>query len=256
MTTRTLALVGATSGVGTTRLTVECAVTLAHTGRDVVVVDTAFATQGVAAHLDRPIGSDATALATGRTPIEETLYEYPGDLPGRLVVCPARASFEGLGDGTAAALLGHDAVLVDVPPVAANQAVEAIEAAETVALVTEDIERGETALAGQRERLVNLGRPPDGVVANRAAGGHVDADATVPESAVCAPRACSMCVSAADSVFAAAVGETVETLLEVPVESSAESRGLLSRMDGGRGSACSAPRDRRWIFFPSALRCN
>jgi septum site-determining protein MinD len=244
MTTRTLALVGAAGGVGTTRLTAECAATLARAGRDVVVVDTAFATQGVAAYLDRPVGSDATALATGHATIEETLHEYPADLPGRLAVCPARASFERLaraktpeaaerlGDGIAAASLGHDAVLVDVPPVAANQAVEAIEAVETVAVVTEDTERGETALAHQRDRLADLGRPPDGVVANRAGGGHVDADATVPESDVCAPRACPVCADPGDPAFASAVAELVEMLLGVPLDLATEQQGLLARVVG------------------------
>lgn len=245
MTTRTLALVGAAGGVGTTRLTMECAATLARAGRDVVVVDAALATQGLAAYLDRQVSSDATALATGEAAVEETLYEPARKLPGRLAVCPARAPFERLaraktteaaerlGDQVAAASLGHDAVLVDVPPVAANQAVAVVEAAETVAVVTEDTERGRHALTRQRERLADLGSPSDCAVVNRAGDGHVDADLTVPESDVCAPRSCPVCANPdGERAFASAVAETVEALLGVSLDLGFGSRSLLTRVVG------------------------
>lgn len=243
MTTQTLALVGAAGGVGTTRLVVECAATLARAGRDVAVIDTAFATQGTAAYLDRQVGTDATALATGAATLEEALYEHSTNLPGRFAVCPARAPFERLaraktpgaaerlGDKIAAASLGHDAVLVDVPPVAANQALAAVEAVETVAVVTEDTRRGVRALAGQRERLADLGRPADATVVNRADTGRVEADVAVPESSVHAPQAC--CVHPGDgSAFAPAVAEAVETLLDISLDLGFGDRGLLARVVG------------------------
>lgn len=245
MTTRTLALVGAAGGVGTTRLTMECAATLARAGRDVVVVDTAFATQGMTAYLDQRVDSDATALATGAATLDETLYDHPVALPGRLAVCPARAPFEQLaraktpeaverlGDQIAAASLGHDAVLVDVPPVAANQAVDAVEAVETVAVVTADTRRGVRALARQRERLTDLGCPPDGAVANRAGNGHVDTDLTVPESTVRAPQSCPVCADPdGEQAFASAVAGSVERLLGVSLDLGFEGDGLLTRVVG------------------------
>jgi len=244
MTTRTLALVGAAGGVGTTRLTMECAATLARAGRDVVVVDAAFATQGMAAYLGRRVDSDATALATGAAAAEETLYEL-GELPGRFAVCPARAPFERLahaktpeaaerlGDQIAAASLGHDAVLVDVPPVAANQAVAAVEAVGTVAVVTADTTRGVRALSHQRERLADLDRPPDSTVVNRAGDGHVEAALTVPKSGVRAPQSCPVCADpAGERAFASAVAEAVETLLGVSLDLGFGSRGLLTRVVG------------------------
>jgi len=245
MATRTLAFVGAAGGGGATRLTVECAATLARAGRDVVVVDAAFATQGAASYLDRRVDGDATALATGSAAIEEALYETGADLPGRFAVCPARAPFgrlaraktpeaaERLGDCIAATSLGHDAVLVDVPPVAANQAVTALEAVETVALVTTDTARGERALARQRERLADIGEPPDHRLANRARDGPVDADITVPESGVRAPRACPVCAHPeGESAFAAAVAGATETLLDSSLDLSVGRPGLLGRLVG------------------------
>jgi MinD-like ATPase involved in chromosome partitioning or flagellar assembly len=245
MATRTLAFVGAAGGVGTTRLTVECAATLARAGRDVVVVDAAFATQGVASYLDQQVERDATALATGSAAIEETLYDIGTDLPGRLAVCPARAPFdrlaraktpeaaERLGDCIAATSLGHDAVVVDVPPVAANQAVTAVEAVETVALVTTDTVRGGRALVRQRERLADLGESPDHCLANRARDGPADADIAVPESGVCAPRACPVCSHPeGESAFAAAVAEATETLLDSSLDLSVGRSGLLDRLVG------------------------
>jgi septum site-determining protein MinD len=245
MATRTLALVGAAGGVGTTRLTLECAATLARAGRDVVVVDAAFATQGLAAYLDQQVGADATALATGKTTLEAALYDRPADLPGRLAVCPARAPFERLaraktagaaerlGDEVAAASLAHDAVLVDVPPVAANQALAAVEAVEAVALVTADTPRGAQALAAQRERLADLGCSPAGTVANRADAGYVEADHAIPESDVHAPRRCPVCAAPdGETSFASAVARTVEALLDTSLDLEFGDRGVLGRLVG------------------------
>jgi septum site-determining protein MinD len=238
----TLALVGAAGGVGTTRLTVESAATLARAGCDVAVFDAAFATQGLAVSLDPPVDADATALCTGEASLNESLSEYPVDLPGRLAVCPAQAGFEQLaraktpaaaerlGDSIAAASLAHDVVLVDVPPVAANQALAAVEAVETVGLVTTDSERGARALARGRERLTEVGTAPDAVVANRADAGHVDADYTVPVTDARAPDACPVCVAPDGAApFAAAVAGTVEGLLDRSLGLTFD-QGVLTRL--------------------------
>ncbi len=238
----TLALVGAAGGVGTTRLTVESAATLARAGRDVAVFDAAFATQGLAVSLDIPVDADATALCTGEASLDESLSEYPVDLPGRLAVCPAQAGFERLaraktpaaaerlGDSIAAASLAHDVVLVDVPPVAANQALAAVEAVETVGLVTTDSERGARALARGRERLAEVGTAPDAVVANRADAGHIDADYTVPVTEACAPDACPVCAAPDGAApFAAAVAGTVEGLLDLSLGLTFD-QGVLTRL--------------------------
>lgn len=244
MPTRTLALVGAAGGVGTTRLTVECGATLARAGHDVAALDAAFATQGLARYLDREIGPDAVALATGETTPAEALYDHSADLPGRLALCPAQASFERLaaakrpaaaerlGDQIAAASLAHDAVLVDVPPVAANQALAALEAVDTVAVVTTDTARGQDALARQRERLLDLGFEPDAVVANRADGGRVSAHLSVPESDTSDPQGCPVCATPGGGAFAPAVAEVVETALGVTLSLDTGDEGLLDRLVG------------------------
>lgn len=251
MAPRTLALVGAAGGVGTTRLTVECGATLARAGRDVVVFDAAFATQGLAAYLDRPVGPDVTALVADEATLEEALYDHPAAVPGRLALCPARAPFERLargkapeaaerlGDQIAAASLAHDTVLVDVPPVAANQALAAVEAVDRVAVVTEDTERGARALAGQRDRLADLGRPPEAVVLNRAGGdhggpdGYVNADCSVPASGVRGPQHCPVCSSPdREAAYAAAVADTVEHLLGTSLGLEFAGGGVLDRLLG------------------------
>ncbi|SEO55941.1 hypothetical protein SAMN04487948_103228 [Halogranum amylolyticum] len=53
----TTALVGATGGAGVTRTAVELAATLARDGRDVAVLDAAYATEGL-----------SSTLAVGSTP--------------------------------------------------------------------------------------------------------------------------------------------------------------------------------------------
>lgn len=180
----TLALVGATGGAGTTRLTVEFGATLARAGRDVALFDAAFATAGLARHLPGRLDPDLTGLLTDAdAALSDGLVEYPAEVPGRLSACPARAPFERLARAKTAeaaerfeALLARaarefDHVLVDTPPVAANQAVAAVSAADRVGIVVRASERGLDALPAMGDRLHDLGAPADVVVANRASGG-------------------------------------------------------------------------------------
>ena len=85
MQARTLALVGATGGAGTTRTAVELAALGARDGRDVAVVDAAFTTQGLSEYVSGRIGTDLTALLTDETDASLSAATYPiavGDGPG------------------------------------------------------------------------------------------------------------------------------------------------------------------------------
>ena len=88
---RTLALVGATGGAGTTRLTVEFGATLARAGRDVALLDAAFGTQGLAAHVPGRIEPDLTALVTDATdrPLAAGLVDHPAAVSTAVRVVPA-----------------------------------------------------------------------------------------------------------------------------------------------------------------------
>jgi cellulose biosynthesis protein BcsQ len=183
--TVTVALVGAAGGVGTTRLTVECGATLARGGHDVAVLDAAYATQGLAAYVDGRVGTDLTEAVTDEADIETVLTDLDPGTPGRLALAPARAPFERFAraktagaaerfeEAMAAAALSFDVVLVDTPPVAANQSVAAATAADRVAVVTVDSRRGADALARTRARLQDLDTAADAVVVTVA-------DARVP----------------------------------------------------------------------------
>ncbi len=186
-----LALVGATGGAGTTRTVLETAAVLAREGRDVVVLDAAYATQGLADHLERRIDPDVTALCVEEAPLDEGLLALEWPVDGRVAVCPARAPFERVARaktpeaaraferlvGEAADRADH--VVLDVPPVAANQAVAAVDAADRVALVAPDTGRGAAALPRMRDRLADLGCQPAGVLATRGDGDAVQADAAI-----------------------------------------------------------------------------
>ncbi|MFB6166105.1 MAG: ParA family protein [Haloarculaceae archaeon] len=223
-----LALVGATGGAGTTRLTVEFGATLARAGRDVALLDAAYATQGLARHVPGRIDPDVTALVTddADADLAAGLLDHPADLPGRLAVCPARAPFERLARAkhrsaaerfedllaTAAGRFEH--VLVDVPPVADNQAVAAVTASDRVALVAPATERGADRLPTARDRLRDLGTGADAVIANRAGGdGPFDgADARIPESEHTAIADLPACGDP-DPEFAPAVADAVAVAL-------------------------------------------
>jgi len=240
--TATVALVGAAGGVGTTRLTVECAATLARAGYDVAVLDAAYATQGLTAYVDDRLGTDITEVVADDRELEAALTEVPVDTAGRLALAPARAPFERFAraktagaaerfeDRMAAAALSHDLVLVDVPPVAANQAVAAAAAADRVAVVTADTERGADALARTRGRLQDVGTAADAVLVNRSDESAVvaGADAAVPETDRRRAADAPACLTP-DESFAPAVAAAAERAVGISLDLEFPSGG---RLDG------------------------
>ncbi|WP_255194871.1 MinD/ParA family ATP-binding protein [Halorarius litoreus] len=218
------AFVGTTGGAGTTRVTVEVAATLARDGDDVAILDAAYATQGLADHVQGRIDPDVTALVTEEWPLDDGLVELPVETSGRVVAAPAYAPFERLARAKTpdaarrferlaeTAAREYDAVLVDTPPIAANQAVAAVTVADRVALVTPGTTRGTDALARMRDRLADVGCEVDASVATRTTETGV-ADVAVPESDTTDPGAVPVC-DTADGALAAAVVEATETTLD------------------------------------------
>jgi cellulose biosynthesis protein BcsQ len=219
--TAALAFVGATGGAGTTRLTLEAATLLARDGRDVVVLDAAYATQGMARWVSGRLDPDLTALVTDETDesLEAGLVDLDLDVVGRVRCCPARAPFERIARAktrrAAERLEGRieeartlaDVVCLDVPPVAANQSVAAVDAADAVGIVTPADERGADAVGRMEGILADVGCEADGVVATRGEL-HV-ADAAVPAvGADATPTAATD-----DGAFAAGVAEACSTLV-------------------------------------------
>jgi len=237
-----LALVGVTGGAGTTRLTVEFGATLARAGRDVALVDAAFATQGLATHVPGRIDPDVTALVTDATDLafDAGLSEYPVDLPGRLAVCPARAPFERLAraksveaarqfeDRLATAARQFDHVVVDVPPVADNQALAAVTAADRVGAVVPATERGFDRLPTIQDRLHDVDAPTDVTIANRVGDTETveGVDATVPESDATAVGELPVC-AAPETEFSPAVAAAVETALDTTLDLEFPEEGFL-----------------------------
>lgn len=234
----TLALAGTVGGAGTTRTTVEFGATLARAGRDVALLDAAFATQGLAAHVPGRIDPDLAALCTRPGELADGLVDLAVDVPGRLAACPACAPFERLARAKTpeaarrfeglldAAATRFDHVLVDTPPVAANQAVAAVTSADRVALVVPASERGLDRLPTMRDRLHDLGAPVDAVIATRADGTVEAADATVPESDVRTVADLPVCADP-DTEFAPAVGAAVERVLDTDLGLDFPEEGLL-----------------------------
>ncbi|MXR51658.1 AAA family ATPase [Halovenus sp. WSH3] len=226
MSTRIAAVVGATGGAGTTRLTIESAALLAATGRSVAVFDAAVQTQGLAAYTEQRIEDDLTALLTEEADLDETLYEMDLDLPGVVNLCPAWCPFERLSRAKtagaanrfeqqlAAAALSHDAVLVDTPPIGGNQAIAGVNAADRIGVVAPDTLRGRDGVALTRERLADIGLASDAVVANRSTEAVLDADVHVPEAPETAPRSAPACLPP-DDEFTPAIMGLVEALLGV-----------------------------------------
>ncbi|WP_299235811.1 ParA family protein [Natronomonas sp.] len=189
----TVAFVGAVGGGGTTRLTLACAELLARSGRDVAVLDAAYGTQGLADRVSGRIDPDMTRLCVDDTPLESGLIErsVTADSGGRLAVCPARAPFcrvaeakapeaaERFGARIDEAARRFGYVLIDTPPIAANQAVAAAAGADLVAVVC-DGARAASAVPRTIDRLADIGVDESVTVLTRTTG-HPDADVTVPD---------------------------------------------------------------------------
>ncbi|MFB6127162.1 MAG: ParA family protein [Halolamina sp.] len=237
-TATTTALVGAAGGVGTTRTALELGATAARDGEDVVVLDAAYGTQGLADHVEGRLTPDLTALVTDRRDdaLAAGLVELGADLAGELTVAPARAPFERLARAKAPeaartleariaeASERADLVLVDTPPVAANQAVAVVTSVDRVVAVTRPTERGGDAVQRLRGRLQDAGASLDATLAvGTDAPESVSPDAVVPERE--APPS-DVPVAATDREFAVAVAPAAETA-GATVDLEPESDGLL-----------------------------
>jgi MinD-like ATPase involved in chromosome partitioning or flagellar assembly len=248
VTQQTLALVGAVGGAGTTRTAVEFGATLAREGRDVAILDAAFATQGLADYLAGRIETDITSVLADEADLADALVPVVADLPGELVAAPARAPFERVARAKtagaaerferqiAAAGLSHDAVIVDTPPVAANQAVAAINACDRVALVAPATRRGADGVARVSAVIEDVGAEVDDVVATFADG---DADALpgaagrVPTASVVAAADCPSCLHDQSTIaepVAAAVEAAFDTQLAVEFDEPTGLDAYLNRL--------------------------
>ncbi|MFC7235296.1 ParA family protein [Halosegnis marinus] len=235
MSTNVTSLVGAVGGAGTTRLCIELAGLFAAEGDRAVVLDAAYATQGLADHMDGRIDPDATALVTADRPLADGLVGLDTAGDGTVEALPARASFERLAraktpeaarrfESLLAEAREHaDRVLVDVPPVAANQAVAAVNAADRVALVAPGTTRGADGVARLRDRLADIGTEADAVVATRAVECDF-ADACVPADD--AEPGETPVADTADGAFAAGVAAAAEVACDAEIERSFDG-GLL-----------------------------
>jgi septum site-determining protein MinD len=239
MEPRTAALVGVAGGAGTTRLAAETAAVLARDGASVGVFDAAFATQGLAQHVAGRIDADATQLVTDDdTDLQAARYDLTPEAPGELAAYPAFAPFTRIADAkspeaaqrleTRLADLAavHDFVLVDTPPVAANQAVAAVTAVDRVAAVLPPETRGVDSLQRARGRLADVGTEFDAAVANRTADAPPDADLAVPEHEPLGVPETPAALDGQDE-FAASVADLAALLFDVRVDVQPDDDSIL-----------------------------
>jgi MinD superfamily P-loop ATPase len=155
--------------------------------------------------------------------------------------CPAHAPFERLARAktpeaarafetvVADAAERFDHVLLDVPPVAANQSVAALTTAQRRALVTPATQRGADLLPRQRGRLSDLDAPADAVVATRTDAPEA---VTLTDAGIEIPVADPVGPTALDpqSAVAQPVAVAVEKLLDVELDLEFEEAGLFDRL--------------------------
>jgi MinD-like ATPase involved in chromosome partitioning or flagellar assembly len=168
-----------------------------------------------------------TALCTdaAEKPVEAGLYDAHLDAPGRVAYCPAFAPFERVAraktpeaasrfaERVAEAGEAFDHVLLDVPPVAANQSLGAVDVADRVAVVTPDTARGANALPRMVARLRDVDSPATVEIANRGDGSEIErAMVTVPEGPTGAAAAPAVLRNGA---FTVGVGRAVQDVLDV-----------------------------------------
>ena len=261
-----VALVGATGGAGTTRTGVELATTLARDGRSVVVVDAAFATQGLSEYVSGRIAPDVTALVTDdpNEPVPSATIELadagsPLDDEaqhsfGSVELLPAYAPFERLARAKTPAAAerfeglladaadAFDHAIVDVPPVASNQAIAAVSVADTVVAVTPADDHGTDAFVRLRDRLADLDVPIDAAVAvgvsdeppavdspsrDSPTADSSTLDLSLPETD---PSPCDAPSCLEDARYGEALVKLAETTFDVTLSIEFESEGLRDRV--------------------------
>lgn len=263
MQATTLALVGAAGGAGTTRTAVELATIGARGGRDVAVIDAAYATQGLSEYVHGRIGTDLTTLLTDEAGASLSAATYPiavgsrsdgreadaESLPGRADVVPARAPFERVARAKTSeaarklerrideAATAYDAVIVDASPVASNEAVAAVTGADGVAAVHPATPHGRDALQRLHGRIADVGASVDATVAVSRGldtgtddGVSRDADVALPKtdpSVTAAPVAAT-----GDGAYSRAVVDAYARLFDTTLEVDLSEAGLIERMRG------------------------
>jgi ATPases involved in chromosome partitioning len=191
------AFIGATGGAGTTRTTVEIAALFAAAGEVVTVCDAAVATQGLAGYVSDRIEPDVTSLCSAPDQNEFTdavrQVATTQTVEGQVNAVAAYSSFEQLARAqtpeaatefehllTEAAQLS-DRVLVDVPPLATNLAIAAVNRAEQALIVSPATIQGSIAVERTRERMRDIGSRADFVISNF--GTLENAEYSLPEAA-------------------------------------------------------------------------
>ena len=262
MAPHTLALVGATGGAGTTRTAVELAAVGARAGHDVIVVDAAYATQGLSEYVAGRIGTDLTTLLTDEPDASLSAATYPiavdddasttdtsDVLDGRADVVPTRAPFERVARAKTAeaaralerrideAATAYDAVVVDTPPVASNQAVAVVTTVDCVAAVRPATPHGRDALARLHGRVADVDGSVDATVAvTRTGATATDADdptdAAVDASiSVTDPEiAAAPTTATASDAYTSAVVDAYETLFDTRLDLEFERSGVFGRL--------------------------
>lgn len=210
---------------------------LAMDGAAVAVVDAAWATQGLADYVEGRIDPDLTRVVADDAPLSAAECAIEGDWLGSLSVYPAMAPFERIARAKTAGAAEQfersvasiaqsaDVVLIDTPPIAANQAVAATSVADRVVVMAPDTPRGASGLVRQRERLADVGTSADAVLANFADGDRTieEAAAAIPTGSVTSARAAPE--SPGGGALAGAVQTAVESLFEVSLEVDAGGAG-------------------------------
>lgn len=226
-----VAFVGVVGGAGTTRSVLELAGVLARGGRSALVVDLDLATQGLERFVEDRIDPDAASLlADPAVDLEDAVHDWPVDGPGRLGVIPAfapiaelaqaktRAAGRRVGDRIEAAAETFDHVLLDVPPIASNQAVGAVHSAEAVAAVIPPDDRGVDSLQRTRGRIEDVETDLDHVVAvgTDPDGAPADADLAIPRLPTNDPPYRPLTLETSGG-FTAQVAAVADALFEVAV---------------------------------------
>lgn len=235
---RTAALTATAGGAGATRLAVATGAVLARTGANVAVLDAAFATQGLAQHVPGRITTDITRVITTDSAPAAARYAIAPDADAALTAYPAFAAFERIAAAktpAAAARLGsvvdtladaHDYVLVDTPPIAANQAVAAVTATDAVVAVVPPGDRGVDTLQRARGRLADIGTDCTHVVANRAADTPRAATHAVPTHATTSVPDTPVPLSGTGA-FTAAVAALADAVFDTAVAASLSTGSVL-----------------------------
>jgi len=174
--TEVISVISGKGGVGKTTVTANLADSISKQGKSVLVIDANISGANMGIHLNMlESQADLNSVLSGKDTFDNAIYMHPCGfhvLPASINV--AGSSMRGFS-GVISNLIGHfDFILIDTAAGADDEVKEAINASDSVLIVTNPDIPSVSNAALVKRLATNLGKPTKGIVLNMTRGEYLE----------------------------------------------------------------------------------